>query len=208
MKNIYSINNLSYRLDSNEIITNISCDIKRGCISVIKGPNGAGKTTLLKLVFGLIQPSSGKIIRNFDQNNIEIAYIFQNPIFLNRTVRENLRHALYCKDICKSKWNSIIEKKVNEFILNDFLDIDIRLLSGGELQLVSLLRSSLVTPNILFYDEPTNNLDTKNVKLISNILNKYLKEGSTIIMVSHDELLLKNLNHQELIMEKGRILNV
>ena len=63
-------------------------------------------------------------------------------------------------------------------------------------------------PNILFYDEPTNNLDSQNIKLISKILNRYQKEGSTIIMVSHDDLLLRNLNHQELIMEKGRLLNV
>lgn len=63
-------------------------------------------------------------------------------------------------------------------------------------------------PNILFYDEPTNNLDSQNIKLISKILNRYQKEGSTIIMVSHDDLLLSNLNHQELIMEKGRLLNV
>ena len=60
-------------------------------------------------------------------------------------------------------------------------------------------------PNILFYDEPTNNLDSQNIKLISKILNRYQKEGSTIIMVSHDDLLLENLNHQELIMEKGRL---
>ena len=208
MNNVYSIKNLSYRVANNKIISDISCDINNACISVIKGPNGAGKTTLLKLIFGFLQPSSGMIIRNYDQNNMEISYVFQNPIFLNRTVRENLCHALYCKDIHKSKWNSIIEKKADEFSLHDFLDIDIGLLSGGELQLISLLRSSLIMPNILFYDEPTNNLDSQNIKLISKILNRYQKEGSTIIMVSHDDLLLRNLNHQELIMEKGRLLNV
>ena len=78
MNNVYTIKNLSYRVANNKIISDISCDINNACISVIKGPNGAGKTTLLKLIFGFLQPSSGMIIRNYDQNNMEISYFSES----------------------------------------------------------------------------------------------------------------------------------
>ena len=81
MSNIFSIENLYYQIDKMQIIKNINCVIKNG-ITIINGPNGAGKTTFLKLLFGLISPTEGSIIKNYYETKIRTSFVFQNPIFL------------------------------------------------------------------------------------------------------------------------------
>ena len=76
MSKIYSTENLSYEINNREIIKAVTCNIGEG-VTVIKGPNGAGKTTFLKLLFGMIHPTSGNIVRNFDAKNTEISFVFQ-----------------------------------------------------------------------------------------------------------------------------------
>ena len=75
---------------------------------------------------------------------------------------------LLCKNIEKSKWSQLINDLVNNYSLGSILASHVNLLSGGELQLLSLLRSIIIKPKILFYDEPTNNLDQVNIKLVKN----------------------------------------
>jgi cell division transport system ATP-binding protein len=76
-------------------------------------------------------------------------------------------------------------------------------LSGGELQLLAIIRSILIQPDILFLDEPTNNLDKKNIGYISRMVMELNNKGSTVIIVCHDELLLNNFRYNEITFEKG-----
>ena len=94
MKKIFEVENLSYKVNNKQIIKNINCVIEEG-ITIIKGPNGAGKTTFLKLLFGLINPTEGAVIKNYNESETEKSFVFQNPIFLDRTVKENLKHIHY-----------------------------------------------------------------------------------------------------------------
>ena len=98
MNEIFKVENLSYKVNNKQIIRNINCVIEEG-ITIIKGPNGAGKTTFLKLLFGLINPTEGAILKNYNESETKKSFVFQNPIFLDRTVEENLKHTLYCKNI-------------------------------------------------------------------------------------------------------------
>ena len=82
---------------------------------------------------------------------------------------------------------------------------DIRLLSGGELQLVSLLRSLVIQPDIIFYDEPTNNLDHHNTDLIKDILKCMVDEKKQIILVSHDDKFVSELDCNNIHLKEGRI---
>ena len=82
---------------------------------------------------------------------------------------------------------------------------DIRLLSGGELQLVSLLRSLVIQPNIIFYDEPTNNLDQYNTDLIKDMIKCMVNEKKQIILVSHDDKFVSELDCNNIYLEEGRI---
>ena len=201
--NIFSLNNLSYKVSNKFIIKNITFDIKKNIITIIKGPNGAGKTTLLKILFGMLKPTSGSLQRLFDSEKLELSYIFQNSVFLNRSVEENLNHVLFCKNINKNKWKSIILSVLKEFNLDYMLSLNLKSLSGGELQLLALVRGILIHPDILFYDEPTNNLDRDNVETIAKMIYKFHLDGSSIIIVSHDDVLTNILKHDEIVMKEG-----
>ena len=206
MNKIISIKNINYCYKDKIIINDISLDICKDEITVLRGPNGAGKTTLLKLMYGLLQPSSGNIKRNYD-TNICTSMIFQNPKFLDRTVYFNLEHALFCKNIPKHSRDNIIKNLFTKYSLEYLSDMHIRLLSGGELQLVSLLRSLVIQPDIIFYDEPTNNLDKYNTSLILDIISSAMSERKQIILVSHDNKFIDKLNCLNVYLENGSLSN-
>ena len=203
MSTIFSANNLSYMSSNKLIIKNATFDIKKNMITIIKGPNGAGKTTLLKVLFGILEPSSGVIQRQFDAKQNELSFIFQNPVFLNRSIEDNLNHVLFCKNINKDKWKALILNTLKEFNLEYMLTLSLKSLSGGELQLLALVRGILIHPDILFYDEPTNNLDNDNIETIIKMINKFYMKGSSIIIVSHDDILISKLQHNEISMKEG-----
>ena len=94
---------------------------------------------------------------------------------------------------------------LEEFNLDYMLSLDLKSLSGGELQLLALVRAVLIHPDILFYDEPTNNLDSQNIETFVKMINKFDSNGTSIIIVSHDDNLIKQLKHDELIMKEGVI---
>ena len=202
MSKIYSTQDLSYEINDRKIIKEVTCSIEEG-ITVIKGPNGSGKTTFLKLLFGMIYPTNGNIVRHFNTKNMEISFVFQEPIFLNRSVEDNLKHVLYCKSIKKKDWGKIIHKIVTEYSLEHLLKSQIKDLSGGELQLLSLIRSMIINPSILLYDEPTNNLDDDNIELVTKIIEDINNQGLSLIMVSHSNILDNIISYNQLSFKNG-----
>ncbi|MEC8085483.1 MAG: ABC transporter ATP-binding protein [Pseudomonadota bacterium] len=206
MSQIYTTQNLSYEINNRKIIREVTCSIEEG-ITVIKGPNGAGKTTFLKLLFGMMHPTSGKVVRHFNAKNTEISFVFQEPIFLNRSVEDNLKHVLYCKSIKKKDWNKIIYNIVTEYSLEHVLKSQIKDLSGGELQLLSLIRSMIIKPSILLYDEPTNNLDGSNIELVTKIIKDINNQGLSLIMVSHSSILDNIMSYNQLSFQNGSIID-
>ena len=202
MSKIYSTQDLSYEINDRKIIKEVTCSIEEG-ITVIKGPNGSGKTTFLKLLFGMIYPTNGNIVRHFNTKNMEISFVFQEPIFLNRSVEDNLKHVLYCKSIKKKDWRKIIHKIVTEYSLEHLLKSQIKDLSGGELQLLSLIRSMIINPSILLYDEPTNNLDDDNIELVTKIIKDINNQGLSLIMVSHSSILDNIMSYNQISFENG-----
>ncbi len=206
MSKIYSTQELSYTANNKKIIRDLTCDIKDG-ITIIKGPNGAGKTTFLKLLFGMINPTSGHVVRYFNANK-NIAFIFQDPIFLNRSVEDNLKHVLHCKSVKKKNWREIIYKICVEYSIDHLLKTQIKDLSGGELQLLSLVRSMITNPHILIYDEPTNNLDDHNIELVKKIIKDIHDGGLSLIMVSHSNILDNSIHCNEILIRDGSLNNV
>ncbi len=204
MNKIISMTNVDYFYNDKLIIDSVTLDIYQDKITALRGPNGAGKTTLLKLMYGLFEPTSGHIIRNYAETP-RLSMIFQNPVFLNRSVYSNLEHALFCINIDKNERNSIITDLFKKYSLQYLSNKDIRLLSGGELQLVSLLRSLVIQPDIIFYDEPTNNLDHYNTDLIKDIIKCMVDEKKQIILVSHDDKFVSELDCNNIHLKEGRI---
>ena len=205
---LFHLDNICYFQNNFKILKNINLDINKSGLSVITGPNGSGKTTLLKLIFGLIEPTSGRLYK-YDLSYKQLSFVFQNPVFLNRSFFYNIEHALYCSGKSKHERIKIINRLIDEYELQHLKDKNIHKLSGGELQILSLLRSVALNPKVLFYDEPSNNLDRRNLMRVSSIITSLLSKDITIIMVTHDDKFIQDLNYDytNIILNQGKTIN-
>ena len=199
---IVSTNNLkrSFELGNQniEVLKGISIKIKKGEFVALMGPSGSGKSTLLNILGLLDIPTSGTY--TLDEKNVEalnsdqladirnqkLGFIFQSFNLLPKiSALDNVILPSIFDDMEKTdKALELLEK----LGLADRLDHLPNELSGGQRQRVAIARSLINTPEILFADEPTGNLDSKSGKEVLDIildLNK--KEGKTIIMVTHDD---------------------
>ena len=185
MENIsISFKNVSFAYKKNIVLKNINIQLSRTGICVIYGENGAGKTTLLRLMSGVLKSDKGNV---FYDNNFKPSFIFQKPILLRRTVEENLLHILTINNNM-SKFNALVRVK-NMLFKYNLTKISKEYtfnLSGGQQQMVSILRALIVNPNIIFCDEPTSNLDKSNRLLVEDILIK-MSKIIKIVLVTQDE---------------------
>ena len=185
-------------------VDNVNIKVKEGEFIAIIGPSGSGKSTLLNLLAGLDYPTSGKVylsgeniykfkdskLTKFRRKNIGFVYQFYNLIPV-LTVKENiiLPALLENKKYDKKHFNNLI-KILN---LKERLNHLPNEISGGQQQRASIARALINKPKILFADEPTGNLDSKNKKNIMKLLKYYNeKYKQTIIIVTHDMSLAKN----------------
>lgn len=184
------IENLCVKYDKNIVIENFSLNLTLGEKVIIYGPNGTGKTTLLKTILGIVKATSGKII--FEDNEI-IAYCKQdypNPEF-PITVEE-----VVAMGIKKQNKNSKEDIKTALTKANA-LNLQGRLfysLSGGERQKVSLARCYCQNANLFLLDEPSSFLDTKSKNIFLEQMKNLENQNCSVIAVTHDEELIKNLN--------------
>ncbi|MBR3229326.1 MAG: ABC transporter ATP-binding protein [Bacilli bacterium] len=182
-------------------LKNVNISIKKGEFVAIKGKSGSGKSTLLHLLAGIDIPSNGDVIINnkniykmsdkeltiFRRKNIGVIYQFYNLI-PNLNVRENI---LLPRVLDKRSIDDrIFNKLVKNLGIAHKLDYFPNDLSGGEQQRSAIGRALINRPKILFADEPTGNLDSKNSLKIMNLLKFYNKKyRQTIVMVTHDDFL-------------------
>jgi len=184
------IENLCVKYDKNIVINNFSLNLPLGEKVVIYGPNGTGKTTLLKTILGIVKAFSGKII--FEDDEV-IAYCKQdypNPEF-PITVEE-----VVAMGIKKQNKNSKEDIK-NALIKANALNLQGRLfysLSGGERQKVSLARCYCQNANLFLLDEPSSFLDTQSKSIFLEQMKNLENQNCSVIAVTHDEDLIKNLN--------------
>ncbi|UXX84952.1 energy-coupling factor ABC transporter ATP-binding protein [Roseovarius pelagicus] len=156
--------------------------------TILIGPNGAGKTTLLKVLHGIERISAGTVqwsVADAEARQAQ-AYVFQRPIMLRRTVRQNLAYPLKLLGVPKSE----IAQKVTDWAgrvgLHEMLDHPAPRLSGGEKQKLALGRALVRTPKVLFLDEPCANLDGRSTREIETVLRHANTTGTRIVMTTHD----------------------
>ena len=204
--------------NKNHILKDISLEVMSGDTLAINGSSGSGKSTLLHILSGLENTSSGEIF--IDDTNIsylsenelcklrleKIGFIYQfHHLIKELDVYENISLPLLVKKTEKGE----IEKKVNEIIekvsLNDRKNFQIDKLSGGERQRVAIARAIINNPKIIFADEPTGNLDSKNAKNVFSLLKDIANSNkSSLIIATHDNGLTKMLD-KKIIIENGSI---
>ena len=184
-KILIKLRNVGISYDDVKVLTNISLDITKKGMILIYGENGSGKTSILKIISGLIKPSRGIVSHIQD---IDIGFIFQKPILLKRTVKENLLHTLYAanKKLTYNKANKIIDENLIRFKLEKLKNKYVMKLSGGQQQMISICRSVIIEPELLICDEPNNNLDDLNKQFLYSFLEDYSK-SKKVVIVSQDK---------------------
>lgn len=204
--------NVSFNNDNKEILKNITVSIQKGDFISIVGPSGSGKSTFLKLCSHLISPTNGTITfkdKNFtDYNPTElrksIAYCFQTPYLFGNTVMENVNFPFSIRNV------KFDPKKVNDLFSMfhmecEYLNKEVKNLSGGEKQRIGLIRSLLFKPEILLLDEITSALDVDNTTIVENVINSLNKEGITVLWITHNPEQSKKYANKVLSIEAGKM---
>lgn len=170
------------------ILGPINLDLDAGGFTIVLGPNGSGKTTLLKILHGVERISSGAM--NWSVPDMAAreaqAYVFQKPIMLRRSVRQNLAFPLQLLSVEKPVIESRVIGWARRIGLEDALDRPAVRISGGEQQKLALARALIRDPQVLFLDEPCANLDGRSTREIEELLLESAAAGRRIIMTTHD----------------------
>ncbi|MGC1504455.1 MAG: ATP-binding cassette domain-containing protein [Sulfitobacter sp.] len=166
----------------------VNLDIGADGFTIVMGPNGAGKTTLLKVLHGVERVSSGTVQWSVpdDQARQAQAYVFQSPIMLRRSVRQNLAYPLQLLGLDKSEIAQRVIHWAKSIGLEEALDSPAPRLSGGEKQKLALGRALIRHPKVLFLDEPCANLDGRSTREIETLLTAATAAGTRIIMTTHN----------------------
>ena len=191
-------------------LNGVSFSIQKGESVAIIGKSGSGKSTLMHLLAALDKPNEGEILIN-GQNiakmkkrelnklrNQTFGFVFQQ-FFMNPkdTVLQNVILPLKIAGVSSRKRKEIALKALESVELTDKAKNKASNLSGGQKQRVCVARAIANSPEIIFADEPTGNLDSKTSKKIEDLLFGLNKEsGITLIIVTHDESLAAKCNHQ------------
>ena len=196
----------------------ISFEIGSGELVVLSGPSGAGKTTIAKLLLKEIEPTLGIIkvdsdnLKKISPKNIallrrKIGVVFQDfKILMDRTVAENIDLAL---DILGFDDKVILKRRQELLNLTGLTDKENDFpiqLSGGQLQRVVIARALATEPKLLFADEPTGNLDPETAKGVIKLLQEINKQGTTVIISTHETDLVKGMGARSIELKDGKLL--
>ncbi len=200
-----------------EVLSDLSFTVNPGEFVCITGPSGAGKSTIVHLLIRADIPTKGRIeidgadLAKLPAQILQLyrrrsGVVFQDYKLLpDRTVEENIAFAL---EVCGEP-DEIVDERTAEMMdrvqLSDRADAFPSELSGGEKTRVALARALVHKPGILIADEPTGNIDPEQSIHILNFLRQVNAEGTTVILATHDKLIVDALNVRVLRIENGKL---
>jgi NitT/TauT family transport system ATP-binding protein len=186
-----TIQGLCKRFDGNTIYDDFNLELRRGEFISIFGPNGCGKSTLLNLIAGLLPRDGGSVL--FDGatiDEIKFGYVFQNyrdALFPWLSARDNIAYPLRFMGLSKIQRKEKVDAVIERFAIRVDLGKYPYQMSGGQQQLVSILRALVVEPEILFLDEPFSALDYEMTLFMRDQMQRMFEETrTTTLIVSHD----------------------
>jgi len=220
MENIIELNNIHFSdHEGREIVQGVSINYKPGKCTAIIGPSGGGKSTVLKISAGLLQPSRGAVfykgqnvaLMNRSENlefRREGAFVFQDSaLWANMDLFQILELPLkiHYPKMDKQQRKDRINNITAEVGYRKNLLVRPSTLSMGEQKLIAYARAMLCNPSLLFLDEWTESMDETSAERLVNLVKKKQSEGATILFISHDMRIIKDLSDFIIVIADGKV---
>jgi len=214
------LSKIFYEGQPNEVaaVQNINLSVEKGQAVLLRGASGSGKSTLLALLACLSKPTAGeylcmqqpvsrwseKFLTRFRQEHIGI--VFQHfHLLKGLTVQDNIVLPLVPLQFSRKEKAYKVQQAAELAHIQHRLHYRVDTLSGGEMQRVAIARSLVNEPTLLLADEPTAHLDSENAQKMMRIFEELKAKGRTIVMTSHDPLVLQHgLFGQVVVMKDGK----
>ncbi|MFK7861219.1 MAG: ATP-binding cassette domain-containing protein [Granulosicoccus sp.] len=177
--------------------------------TVIVGPNGAGKSLLIRILCDLLQADTGSVSwagrRPAATHRHRVGLMLQKPVLLRRSAQANLVYALRQAGHERRIRQQLSLTALEQAGLSELAGVPAQRLSGGEQQRLALVRALILKPDILFLDEATANVDPSSTLVIEQQLRASIREGLSVVMVSHDQGQVKRMADDVLLLHKGQL---
>ncbi len=197
---ILKCENLTVGYEGSGIANNISFSVNSGDYLCILGENGAGKSTLIKTLLKLQKPLAGTLTRNFDSS--EVGYLPQQtaiqkdfPATVEEIVLSGCQNRMRFLPFYRTQEKTRAKENMARLEIEQFAKRSYRELSGGQQQRVLLARALCATQNLLVLDEPVSGLDPIVTEELYDFVRRFNKEGTTIIMITHDMSAIRYASH-------------
>ena len=214
---LIQVRNLVKEFAGQSVLSNVSLDLQEGEVKVLMGSSGSGKSTLLRCLNRLIEPTSGSIQFkgvevtgahvNVRELRKQIGFVFQQfALYSHLTVLENVTLGLRkLQGLGISQANEKALFELSKFEMTAHQSKYPSQLSGGQKQRVAIARAMAMDPAVLVLDEPTSALDPVMSRDVADLINGLHVNGITMICVTHDLSLAKNISDRVLFLDKGVI---
>lgn len=169
-----------------------------GTITAIAGPSGSGKSTLLSILGGALTPTEGAVV----PDGVEVAWVFQQPVGLSfRTALDNVALPLVSAGASRRDADRTARELLGSVGLARVAEQPFRLLSGGEMQRVGLVRAIAQRCPLILADEPTAQLDRGSASIVVDSLGSVASHGAAVVIATHDVAVMESA---DTILELGR----
>lgn len=215
---VLQIKNIQKFYGDKNVLNDISIDVHKGEVLVVVGPSGCGKSTLLRCINALEPIQSGQILlygeavehdsKNLPAMRQRIGMVFQNyELFPHKNVMDNI---VLAPMIVQKRTRADAEKEARELLsrveLSDKEKSYPRELSGGQKQRIAIVRTLIMHPEILLFDEVTAALDPEMVREVLDVMLRLASHGSTMIIVTHEMPFARAIADRVIFLDGGKIL--
>jgi tungstate transport system ATP-binding protein len=211
---LYRLEAVEHAYGDRRVLKIDGLEVRAGETFCLVGPSGAGKSTLLRLLQFLERPTAGSLTFNGRPAGPElplsarqqVTTVFQRPIVLDRSVRANVSYGLRVRGLADDRGE--VDRLLADLGLAHLASTPARRLSGGEIQRVAFARALAFEPRVLLLDEPTANLDPRNVRLVENLINGRRAQGVTVVLATHQVFQARRLADRMALLLDGSIVEV
>ncbi len=220
---IIAAEDIGKRFGENQVLTDVSVDVKPSDVVCVVGPSGSGKTTLLRCMALLEEPNSGRIVmdgavistpkapsevkRNARSVRADIGMVFQHfNLWPHMSVLGNVIEApVRVKGMSREQAVSLADSLLEKVGLSDKRDAYPARLSGGQQQRVAIARALAMSPKVMLFDEPTSALDPELRREVLLVMRQLAGEGMTMLVVTHEMGFARNVGSRLIFMDRGEI---